>query len=119
MKPRASAPSTRSGSSGLANAASSSPACRSASGSARRGMMSLKTIPSFGKSGMSRIFDARSTAMKPRRLDQRAEGAPEQELRELLGRGGERLEVLEAREAPLRVPGAKRRRDDLLQEAGC
>src|ERR671924_585318 len=66
MKPRASAPSTRSGCLLLAQDASSSIVCRSASGSARSGMMSRKTTPFCGKSGTSRTFSFRST-LTPRR----------------------------------------------------
>src|SRR4051794_30784856 len=39
-----------------------STACRKARGSARSGVMSLKTIPGLGKSGMSRMYLARSIA---------------------------------------------------------
>ena len=55
MKPRASAPSTMSGFSGRAKSASSPTACRNAAASATSGMMSLKTMPGFGKSGTSRM----------------------------------------------------------------
>src|ERR671922_294351 len=61
MKPRASAPRTTSGCLLRAQAASSWIVCRSASGSARSGMMSRKTTPGCGKSGTSRTFSLRET----------------------------------------------------------
>ena len=48
--------------------------------------------------------------------DERPEGAPEEQLRQLLRRGGERFEVFDARAAPFRVSPTQRRRDDLLQD---
>src|SRR6266508_685239 len=61
MNPLASAPRIRSGLRGSANSASLSTVSCSPSGSASSGMMSLKTMPRFGKSGMSRILEARSS----------------------------------------------------------
>src|SRR5919199_3098557 len=115
MKPRASAPRTRSGSFVFAHAPSSSIVCRSASASARSGMMSRKTTPFCGKSGTSRTFALRSTAMSGR--DEPPQLAPEEELRQLLRELGELLEVLHARLPPLGVARAKRRRDDRLEQA--
>src|SRR5207244_13157460 len=113
-KPRASAPRPRSGSFVFSHAPSSSIVCRRASASARSGMMSMKTTPFCGKSGTSRTFVFRSTAMSGR--DELPQLAPEEELRELLRELGELLEVLHPRLAPLRVSRAKRRRDDGLEE---
>src|SRR5919197_892103 len=115
MKPRASAPRTRWGSFVFAHAPSSSIVCRSASGSARSGMMSRKTTPFCGKSGTSRTLVLRSTAMSGR--DELPQLEPEEELRQLLRELGEVLEVLHPRLPPLRVAGAQRRRDDGFQQA--
>src|SRR5919199_4336705 len=115
MKPRASAPRTRSGSFVFAHAPSSSIVCRSASASARSGMMSRKTTPFCGKSGTSRTFALRSTAMSGR--DELPQLAPEEKLRQLLRELGELLEVLHPRLPPLRVAGAQSGRDDGFQQA--
>jgi hypothetical protein len=55
MNPRASAAATTWTSRSRANAAICSIAYDSASGSSSSGVMSLKTIPGLGKSGMSRM----------------------------------------------------------------
>src|SRR5919197_1798622 len=115
MNPRASAPRTRSGSFVFAQAPSSSIVCRSASASARSGMMSRKTTPFCGKSGTSRTFAFRSTAMSV--WDELPQLAPEEELRQLLRELGELLEVLHPRLPPLGVAGARGGRDDRLEEA--
>ena len=82
-------------------------------------MMSLKTMPGFGKSGTSRIFAFRSTVTRePSSALASAQAAPEEQLRELLRQLGERLEVLEPGLPALGVPRAQRRRDDLLEQAG-
>src|SRR5215218_10431503 len=115
MKPRASAPRTRSGLRGAAHSVSASTVARSASASASSGMMSLKTIPGLGKSGTSRIFDFNSIAMVGRGLrlsrGERAQLTPEEELGQLLREGGEGLEILEPGPAPLGVPRAESRSD--------
>src|SRR5919197_2377189 len=116
MNPRASAPRTRSCSFVFAQAPSSSIVCRSASASARSGMMSRKTTPFCGKSGTSRTFAFRSTAMSGR--DELPQLPPEEELRELLREPGELLEVLHPRLAALRVPRPQCRGHDGLQQAG-
>src|ERR671934_3551 len=116
MNPRASAPRTRSGSFVFAQAPSSSIVWCRASGSARSGMMSRKTTPFCGKSGTSRTFALRSTAMSGG--DELPQLAPEEELRKLLRELCELLEVLHARLPPLGVAGAQRRRDDGFQQAG-
>src|SRR5919201_5870468 len=108
MNPRASAPRTRSGAFVFPHAPSASIVSCSASRSARSGMMSRKTTPFCGKSGTSRTFALRSTAMSGR--DELPQLAPEEELRQLLRELGEVLEVLHARLAPLGVAGAQRRR---------
>src|SRR5918992_2941623 len=118
MNPRASAPRIRSGSFGPAHSASRSTASRSAFRSASSGMMSLKTMPGSGKSGTSRTFAARSTAVTPttssrRHLPQRA---PEEQLRQVESQRRQLLQVLEAALAALRVARAQRRGDDLLQQ---
>src|SRR5919205_2663647 len=110
MNPRASAPRTRSGSFVLPHAPSSSIVWSRASASASSGMMSRKTTPFCGKSGTSRTFALRSTAMSGR--DELPQLAPEEELRQLLRELGELLEVLHPRLAPLGVAGAERGRDD-------
>src|SRR5437588_4927333 len=116
MKPRASAPRTRSGSFVFAQAPSASIVCPSASASARSGMMSRKTTPFCGKSGTLRTLSFRSTAMSGR--DELPQLAPEEELRQLLREPGELLEVLHPRLAPLGVAGAQGGRDDRLEQAG-
>jgi hypothetical protein len=55
MKPRASAAATTSTCRSRAKLAISPIACARASASSSSGVMSLKTIPGFGKSGMSRM----------------------------------------------------------------
>src|SRR3954454_16757049 len=113
MKPRASAPRMRSGFRGSANSASCSTVSCSASRSASSGMMSLKTMPRLGKSGMSRIFDLRSIAtLGPH---ERADHPPEEALRELLGERRERLEVFQAGPVAIGVVRAELRRNDLLE----
>src|SRR5436853_2578459 len=116
MKPRASAPRTRSGSFVFPHAPRAAIVSRRASGSARRGMMSRKTTPFCGKSGTSRTLALRSTAMSGRH--QVPQLAPEEELRQLLRELGELLEVLHPRLPPLRVARAQGGRDDRLEQAG-
>src|SRR5215211_302564 len=113
MKPLASAPRIRSGCRGPANSASCSTVSCSASASARSGMMSLKTIPRLGKSGMSRIFDVRSTDTSG--PHEGANCPPEEELRELLRKRRKCLEVFEAGAVAVRIMRAELRRDDLLE----
>jgi hypothetical protein len=55
MNPRASAAATTSTRRSAANLEISSIACASAPASSSSGVMSLKTMPGFGKSGMSRM----------------------------------------------------------------
>ena len=55
MNPRASAATTKSIERGDAHSANATTAASSAAGSSSSGVMSLKTIPGFGKSGMSRM----------------------------------------------------------------
>src|ERR671937_859241 len=109
MNPRASAPRTRSGAFVFPHAPSASIVCRSASASARSGMMSRKTTPFCGKSGTSRTLVLRSTAMSGR--DELPQLAPEEELRELLRQLGELLEVLHPGLPTFGVARAQRRRD--------
>src|ERR671937_2033284 len=115
MNPRASAPRTRSGAFVFPHAPSASIVCRSASASARSGMMSRKTTPFCGKSGTSRTLVLRSTAMSGR--DELPQLAPEEELRELLRQLGELLEILHAGLPTFGVARAQRRRDDGVQQA--
>src|SRR5919199_4636024 len=115
MKPRASAPRTRSGSFVFPHAPSASIVCARAARSASRGMMSLKTTPFCGKSGTSRTLVLRSTAISGR--DELPQLAPEEKLRELLRELGELLEVLHPALPPLRVAGAQSGRDDGFQQA--
>src|SRR5262245_19903699 len=75
-------------------------------------MMSLKTIPGFGKSGTSRIFFARSTVMS---CHAPPEGTPEQELVELLGQLRQTVEILERPLTGLWIPGVELR-DERLQQ---
>ena len=77
-------------------------------------MMSLKTMPGFGKSGTSRILPRRSRALIGSATQPHV--APEEELRELLRELGERLQVLEPGLAALGVARAERRRDELLEQ---
>src|SRR5215207_2946289 len=85
---------------------------------ARIGVMSLKTIPGLGKSGMSRTSAARSTAMERSAVsaDDLAQIADEQQVLEVRGDRGEVLERLDGLLAPLRIARAQRRREDLLQQ---
>ena len=64
-------------------------------------MMSLKTIPGFGKSGTSRILAARSRLSV---RDTMPERPPEELLRELLRQLAEPVQILESALARLRVP---------------
>ena len=76
-------------------------------------MMSLNTIPRFGKSGMSRILAARSTVTTAGRYPE----APKKRFESSCERG-EVLQALEARVALLRVRRAELRGDDPLQQVG-
>src|SRR5438094_455952 len=116
-KPRASAPRTRSGCRSAVHAASSSTDCRSAIGSSRSGVMSLKPMPGSGKSGTSRTRVFRSIAVTRSLAGEFTDVPREEELGELVRRLRECLEVLDARAAPLRIPGAERRPDERLKEA--
>ena len=83
----------------------------------------MKTIPGFGKSGTSRTRSRRSSAAPELTaaslpFRQLAQLAPEEQLRELLRRVGERLQVFEARLAPLGIARAECRCDELLEQAG-
>src|SRR2546423_8960470 len=115
-KPRASAPSTRSGSRSAVHVASSSTACRRAAGSSRSGVMSLKPIPGSGKSGTSRTRVFRSIAVTRSLAGEPTDVAREEELGQLVRGLGERLEILEARAPALGVPRAERGRDERLEQ---
>ena len=112
MKPRASAPRTRSGCFCLTQSASSPIVCLSAAGSASSGVMSLNPTPGVGKSATSRIFVRRSSALTPT-LAGRARRAARELLREL-GRADCRSRSPCC--AALGVAGAERRRDELLEQ---
>ena len=121
MKPRASAPRMiRAAAAGAAPRAGRS-SRGSTSASATSGIMSLKTIPGFGKSGTSRIAVAQvergAEVTRSLPLGEDAQLAPEEEPRELLRGLGERLQVLEPGLAPLGVARPQRRRDELLEQA--
>ena len=78
-------------------------------------MMSLKPMPGFGKSGTSRIFALQvDVALSCR--DESAQVAPERSCESSCASSRERLEVLESPAAPLGVPRAERRRDELLEQ---
>src|SRR4051794_19885542 len=114
-KPRASAPTTTSTSSARATSASAVTAASSASADASTGVMSLKTMPGFGKSGMSRTKLPRSTATRVL-ADDLAEVADEQQVLEVRRHGGQVLQRLDGLLAPLDVARAQRRGQDLLQQ---
>src|SRR4051794_25744767 len=100
------------------------------------GVMSLKTIPGLGKSGMSRTNSARSTALmscpcrdvragepaRPSLLgpssDDLAQVADQQQVLEVRRDRREVLERLDGLLAALGVPRAQRRREDLLEQRG-
>src|SRR3954466_14184374 len=71
--------------------------------------MSLKTIPGFGKSGMSLMWARRSTSDLPQVADQ-------QQVLEVGGDRGEVLERLDRLLAPGGIARAQGRLEDLLQE---
>ena len=75
MNPRASAATTKSTASGRAHAASPTTAQSSAPASSSSGVMSLKTIPGLGKSGMSRMNDAKAIPLIPDEV-RRCDGSP-------------------------------------------
>src|SRR3954452_14792902 len=122
-KPRASAPMTTS-TAGGDSCASPVTAASSPAGSASTGVMSLKPIPGLGKSGISRISARRSAATgangspnpPPGLADDLAQVADQQQVLEVRRDRREVLERLDRLLAPLRVPRAQRRREDLLQE---
>src|SRR4051794_29019247 len=80
--------------------------------------MSLKTMPGRGKSGMSRMCARRSSAASPRSPSARdlAQVPHEEQVLEVRGDRGEVLERLDGLPAALRVPRAKRRGEDLLEQ---
>src|SRR5436305_51866 len=119
MKPRASAPSTRSGFFPLTHSARSPTACLSAPASARSGVMSLKSTPGVGKSGTSRIFVRRSM-LKTRALSLRqvSQVAPEEQRRELAGELCELLQVLQALSPALVASRTQRGCDELPEQSG-
>src|SRR5690242_15439464 len=124
QNPRASAPSTRSACRSRVHPASSPTACRRASASSSSGEMSLKPTPGSGKSGTSRTRVVRSIPATGRRLiDQAADIAAQQQVRELFGALREPLEVTDSFLAALGVPRAQRRCDHGLEQAalavGC
>ena len=92
------------------------PPRRAPSGEARTGVMSLKTIPGFGKSGMSRTSASRSTAMARLSADDLAQVADEQQVLEVRRDGREVLQRLDRLLAALGVARAQRRGEDLLQQ---
>src|SRR5436189_902243 len=114
-KPRASPPTTTWGRRSLPHSVIRvTTSCRAAA-SASSGMMSLKPIPLLGKSGTSRTRAFRSVGTELGAGDV-AQVAPEQELGELLGEAGERVEVVHRGLAPLGVAGTERWRNQLLDE---
>src|SRR3954465_9260043 len=117
-KPRASAPMTTSTRRSRARSASPVTAASSPSGEARTGVMSLKTMPGFGKSGMSRTSASRSTAMAGLSGDDLAQVADEEQVLEVRGEGGGVLERLDGLLAALGVARAQGRGEDLLQQRG-
>src|SRR4051812_805908 len=117
-KPRASAPITTSTRRSRARSASPVTAASSPSGEARTGVMSLNTMPGFGKSGMSRTSASRSTAMAGLSGDDLAQVADEEQVLEVRGHGGQVLERLDGLLAALGVARAQGRGEDLLQQRG-
>src|SRR3954447_901916 len=117
-KPRASAPMTTSTRRSRARSASPVTAASSPSGEARTGVMSLNTMPGFGKSGMSRTSASRSTAMAGLSGDDLAQVADEEQVLEVRGDGSQVLERLDGLLAALGVARAQCRGQDLLQQRG-
>src|SRR5690348_10677234 len=119
MNPRASAATTRSTDRGRASAASSDTAWPSAVASSSRGVMSLKTIPGLGKSGMSRTSALRSTVLTAGlSADDAAQVADQQQMPEVRGHRGEVLECLDRLLAALGIARAQRRGEDALKQLG-
>src|SRR4051812_37821482 len=87
-----------------------------AAGSRSRGVMSLNTIPGFGKSGMSRIRSRRSTAATSYLAGDLAQVADEEQVLEVRGHGGEVLERLDRLLALLGIARAQRRAQELLEQ---
>ena len=89
MNPRASAATTKSTASGRAHSASRVTAASSAPASSSSGVMSLKTIPGFGKSGMSRMNDAERSSRDPPQVPD------QQQMLQVRGDGREVLQRLD------------------------
>src|SRR6187397_1432669 len=116
-KPRASPPMTTSGCRSSAQSARRSIVCRNASWSASSGMMSLKTTPFSGQSGTSRILAFRSsTPVAAIRRSEVSEGAPEEELRELLRELRECPQIVQRSLTALGAARAEGRPDELLEQ---
>src|SRR4051794_37287168 len=95
--------------------ASASTAARKAGGVAISGVMSRNRMPGLGKSGMSRMYDPRSTLSSARDFPQVAD---QQQVLEMGGDGREVLQRLDGLLAALGVARAQGRGDDLLQQRG-